>query len=95
MNTSSIRFAALVAVLGFAIVNNPAAAQSSVEQNSNVVGVTPPGYYRGIPGMQDNEPSCAFNPLLVRNIVCAWNASGGANDLIQDTWIAQSVTEHK
>jgi hypothetical protein len=55
-------------------------AASSVERNSNVVGQTLPGYYRGIPGMQDNEPSCALNPLLARNIVCAWNASGGSDD---------------
>ncbi len=89
MNSKSVKFTALVAALTFAIIHNPAAAQSSVEQNSNVVGVTPPGYYRGIPGMQDNEPSCAFNPLLPRNIVCAWNASGGSDDPMGpgDTWI--------
>jgi hypothetical protein len=62
-------------------------AQSAVEQNSNIVGMTPAGYYRGIPAMQDNEPSCAINPILVRNIVCAWNGSGGSDDLIGDTWI--------
>ena len=55
-------------------------AGSSVERNSNIVGRTLPGYYRGIPGMQDNEPSCALNPLLARNVVCAWNASGGSDD---------------
>ena len=66
-----------------------AGADSSVEQNSNVVGITPAGYYRGIPGMQDNEPSCAFNPILTRNIVCAWNGSGGSDDPIGigDTWL--------
>jgi hypothetical protein len=62
-------------------------AESVVEQNSNVVGRTPPGYYRGIPGMQDNEVSCAINPILPRNIVCAWNASGGSDDAIGDTWL--------
>ncbi|MDH5618889.1 MAG: DUF5011 domain-containing protein [Gammaproteobacteria bacterium] len=62
-------------------------AQSMVEQNSNVVGRTAPGYYRGIPGMQDNEGSCAINPILPRNIVCAWNASGGSDDAIGDTWL--------
>jgi hypothetical protein len=64
-------------------------AQSSVEQNSNVVGMTPAGYYRGIPAMQDNEPSCAINPILPRNIVCAWNGSGGSDDPngIGDTWL--------
>lgn len=64
-----------------------AVAESVVEQNSNVVGRTIPGYYRGIPGMQDNEPSCAINPILAYNIVCAWNASGGSDDLIGDTWL--------
>jgi hypothetical protein len=54
--------------------------QSSVAQNSNVVGTTLPGYYRGIPAMQDNEPSCAINPLLALNFICAWNASGGSDD---------------
>ena len=53
---------------------------SSVELNSDVVGRTAPGQYRGIPAMQDNEPSCAINPLLARNIICAWNASGGSDD---------------
>lgn len=60
---------------------------SSVEQNSNVVGTTLPGHYRGIPAMQDNEPSCAINPILAYNVVCAWNASGGSDDLIGDTWL--------
>ena len=96
MNTRSIKFAALVAVLGLVIVNNPAAAQpipqSSVVKNSNVVGVTAHGQYRGIPAMQDNEPDCAVNPLLPLNVVCAWNASGGADDVIGDTWLRMSET---
>ena len=71
----------------FFLVSGSALAQSFVEQNSNVVGRTPPGYYRGIPAMQDNEVSCAINPILPRNIVCAWNASGGSDDLIGDTWL--------
>ena len=69
------------------VVPTSALAQSSVEQNSNVVGRTLPGFYRGIPAMQDNEASCALNPLLPRNIVCAWNASGGSDDAIGDTWL--------
>ena len=75
----------VAAVLSYVPIG--AIAQSSVEQNSNVIGRTPPGYYRGVPGMQDNEPSCAINPILPRNIVCAWNASGGSDDLIGDTWL--------
>ena len=84
MNTRSIRFAALAAVLGLAALNDQAVAQpgppSFVEQNSNVAGRTIPDQYGGLPGMQDHEPSCAFNPLLPRNILCAWNASGCSDD---------------
>ena len=78
--TAAVLVASVVAPSG-------AVAQSSVEQNSNVVGRTAPGYYRGIPAMQDNEGSCAINPILPRNIVCAWNASGGSDDAIGDTWL--------
>ena len=75
--------------LFFMVFSAPAAlaADSAVERNSNVVGMTPAGHYRGIPAMQDNEPSCAINPILQRNIVCAWNGSGGSDDLIGDTWL--------
>ena len=78
--------ASLVVFLG-AVTPNFVSAESTVEQNSNVVGRTLPGYYRGIPAMQDNEASCAINPILPRNIVCAWNASGGSDDVIGDTWL--------
>ena len=75
-------------VLLFAVLAASSAnGQSAVEQNSNVVGMTPAGHYRGVPAMQDNEPSCAINPILPRNIACAWNGSGGSDDLIGDTWI--------
>ena len=81
--------AVFAATMLVAVVLTPsiAIAQSVVEQNSNVVGRTAPGYYRGIPAMQDNEVSCAINPILARNIVCAWNASGGSDDAIGDTWL--------
>jgi len=81
--TAAVLFVSVVAPFG-------ALAQSSVERNANVVGHTAPGYYRGIPAMQDNEASCAINPLLPRNIVCAWNASGGSDDVIGDTWLRYS-----
>ena len=80
-------FTAAVLVVSV-VAPSGAFAQSSVERNANVVGHTLPGYYRGIPDMQDNEASCAINPLLPRNIVCAWNASGGSDDdVIGDTWL--------
>ena len=79
--------AALCVLLSGLMSTDVLLAQSHVEQNSNVVGRTLPGYYRGIPAMQDNEASCAINPILPRNIVCAWNASGGSDDRIGDTWL--------
>lgn len=89
MTIRAVSNAVRLSVLLCAFVSGAVLAQgaSSVEQNSNVVGRTPPGYYRGIPAMQDNEASCAINPILQRNIVCAWNASGGSDDLIGDTWL--------
>ena len=67
-----------------------AGAQSFVERNRNAQGVTPPGEYKGIRNMQDNETTCAINPLLPRNILCAWNSSAGSDDLIGDTWVRWS-----
>ncbi len=75
------------------VVAGPALADSAVEQNSNVIGVTQQGAYRGIPAMQDNEASCGINPILLRNFVCAWNASGGSDGLIGDTWIRFSESQ--
>lgn len=72
----AMKYSAIAIILCFA----DAHSQSFVEHNSNAVGRTPPGQYRGIPAMQDNESSCAINPLLARNIICAWNASGGSDD---------------
>ena len=91
-NRSSNVIAALSLLLCLSI-SDLAIADSDVEQNSNVIGVTQQGAYRGIPGMQDNEPSCAINPILPRNIVCAWNASGGSDDVIGDTWIRFSESQ--
>ena len=65
-----------------------AGAQSFVERNRNAQGVTPPGEYQGIRNMQDNETTCAINPLLPRNILCAWNSSAGSDDLIGGLAIA-------
>jgi hypothetical protein len=57
--------------------------QSIVGQNTNAVGPTPDGFYRGIP---DNEPHCDRNPLLPSNIICMGNGYGGADDDIGDAW---------
>ena len=52
----------------------PAAfGQSLVGRNTNAVGPTPDGFYKGIPHYQDNEPHCDRNPLLPSNIVCMAN----------------------
>ena len=60
--------------------------QSSVGQNTNAVGPTPEGFYRGIPHYQDNEPHCDRNPLLPSNIICMANGYAGADDIIGDAW---------
>ncbi|MEJ2258705.1 MAG: hypothetical protein P8X98_17290, partial [Woeseiaceae bacterium] len=87
MSARRLRLFTLLQLALLPMVATTAAAESYVEENSNAVGRTPPGYYRGIPAMQDNEPSCAINPILARNIVCAWNGSGGSDDAIGDTWL--------
>lgn len=89
----SVRGMSAVVVLALVLCVSaiePAAAQTAVERNTNAQGVTPEGEYRGIAGMQDNEPSCAINPILQRNIVCAWNSSGGSDGAIGDTWVKVS-----
>ena len=62
MNGTVVKVAALVVAMIFAIAGNQAAAQSSVEQNSNAVGVTPESNHRGIPAMQDSASLNAANP---------------------------------
>ncbi|MDX1507590.1 MAG: HYR domain-containing protein, partial [Woeseiaceae bacterium] len=82
---------ARVAIVVLAVLVAEAhAEQSFVERNVNAQGVTPPGEYQGIRNMQDNEPSCAINPLLARNFICTWNSSAGSDDEIGDTWIRKS-----
>ncbi len=63
-----------------------AIGQSVVGQNTNAVGPTPDGSYRGLPHYQDNEPHCDRNPLLPSNIVCMANGYAGAEDVIGDAW---------
>ena len=64
--------------------------QSVVGRNTNAVGPTPDGFYRGIPHYQDNEPHCDRNPLLPSNIICMANGYAGADELppdgIGDAW---------
>lgn len=90
MSPGRMSITAILAVFTCTIAAESIYAQTAVERNTNAQGVTPAGEYRGIPGMQDNEPSCGINPILPRNIVCAWNASGGSDDLIGDTWVKLS-----
>ena len=90
MSTGS-RFTIVVCAVSWIFAAATAGAQESfVERNRNAQGVTPPGEYQGIRNMQDNETTCAINPLLPRNILCAWNSSAGSDDLIGDTWIRWS-----
>ncbi|MCH7982075.1 MAG: hypothetical protein IID59_11280, partial [Proteobacteria bacterium] len=74
--------AAVIAVL----VSSTAFGQSVVGRNTNVVGPTPDGFYRGIPHYQDNEAHCDRNPLLPSNIICMANGYGGTDDAIGDAW---------
>ena len=66
----------------------PAASfgDSVVGRNANVSGPTPPGYYRGLPHYQDNEPHCDKNSELPSNIICIANGYQGADHDIGDAW---------
>jgi len=78
----------LTSVFIYIITLMPVAAfgQSLVGQNTNAVGPTPDGFYRGLPHYQDNEPHCDRNPLLPSNIICMANGYAGADDAIGDAW---------
>jgi len=75
-----------IATVVTALASGTALGQSLVGRNSNVVGPTPDGFYRGIPHYQDNEARCDRNPLLPSNIVCVAHGYGGADDVIGDAW---------
>ena len=82
------RMAARQCVLPLALASLATSAfgQSLVGRNTNAVGPTPEGYYRGIPHYQDNEAHCDGNPLLPGNYVCMANGYAGADDAIGDAW---------
>lgn len=75
-----------VLLLVLASLSASAFGQSLVGRNTNAVGPTPEGYYRGIPHYQDNEAHCDGNPLLPGNYVCMANGYAGADDAIGDAW---------
>jgi hypothetical protein len=77
---------AVGSVLSCCMLIQSASAQSFVGRNTNAVGPTPEGFYRGLPHYQDNEAHCDRNPLLPVNIVCMANGYGGADDAIGDAW---------
>jgi hypothetical protein len=85
-----VSFAVAVACL---LGSLPASAQV-VESNINVTGLGAEDYEPGQPGKQENEPSCAVNPLNVLNVMCAYNWYGFADlpDKQGDTWIGFSET---
>lgn len=85
MGVSSAR-SICVATAILALASGTAFGQSLVGRNSNVVGPTPEGFYRGIPHYQDNEAHCDRNPLLPSNIVCIAHGYSGADDVIGDAW---------
>jgi len=82
MRTTFVCAAAVFA----ALISGTVFGQSLVGRNTNAVGPTPDGFYKGIPHYQDNEPHCDRNPLLPSNIICMGNGYGGADDDIGDAW---------
>ena len=70
------------------------ASAQLVETNINVTGFGAEGYEPGQPGRQENEASCAINPLNVLNVMCAYNWYGFADLPLKqgDTWIGFSET---
>ena len=100
MNTRSIRFAALVAVLGLVIINNPAAAQTFVtpSPNTNIIGVTPK--QENVPDLQmkqQQEPSCVGRPGNESYIICGYNDLRASDlpDKQGDSWIGVSMSADK
>jgi hypothetical protein len=84
----------VLAVLVSFLCAASAQAELFVERNVDIQGITPEGEFAGNLVAPDNESSCGMNPLMPRNLVCAWNASGGSDDVIGDTWIQIGETVH-
>ncbi len=83
-----------MAALVSALCTTSAQADLFVERNVDIQGTTPEGEFRGNPVAPDNESSCGINPLMPRNIICAWNASAFSDGVIGDTWIQIGETVH-
>jgi hypothetical protein len=74
------------------------ASAQVVETNINVTGTAGEGYQPGRPARQENEPSCAIDPLNDLNVMCAYNWYGFADPKDPadpdfkhgDAWIAYS-----
>jgi len=81
-----IRTLAAAAIVAVALFGTAFGQESFIGRNSNAVGPTPDGFYKGIPHYQDNEAHCDRNPLLPANIVCMANGYGGADHAIGDAW---------
>ncbi|HEX9853556.1 MAG TPA: hypothetical protein VGA68_11100, partial [Woeseiaceae bacterium] len=71
-----------------------AASAQVVDGNVNVTGAPAPGYDNGQLGRQENEPSCAIDPLNELHIACAFNWYGYSDQPEKqgETWIAFSET---
>ena len=82
MRTRIFWVAAVFAVL----ISGTVSGQSLVGRNSNAVGPTPDGFYKGIPHYQDNEAHCDRNSRLPSNIICMANSYSGADAAIGDAW---------
>lgn len=89
---TGMRSVLLIAIFG--VFAASAASAQVVESNINVTGLGAEGYEPGQPGKQENEPSCAVNPLNELNVMCAYNWYGFADVPLKqgDTWIGFSET---
>ncbi|HSD69510.1 MAG TPA: HYR domain-containing protein, partial [Woeseiaceae bacterium] len=85
----SISYALVLSLL----MCGPTTAQV-IEGNVNVTGAPAPGYDNGQLGRQENEPSCAIDPLNELHIACAFNWYGFSDQPEKqgETWIAFSET---
>jgi hypothetical protein len=95
LHAKSIKLAALVAVLGLVVINNPSVAQENFVTpgpNVNAVGTTPDYNILRIPDLfrkQQNEPSCRSATDNPADIVCGFNDCRAADwpEVQGDCWI--------
>ena len=85
-----------IAIVASLVLGVQTTTAQIVEHNVNVTGKGAEGYDVGQLGRQENEPSCAVNPLNELNVLCAYNWYGFADlpDKQGDSWIGFSETRN-